>query len=59
MNVSVKMKRNGSYDLILPNCKISETFARISGSANLTRPVVDAMKSLGIVFEVVQEARTV
>lgn len=56
---SVRLKRQGSYDILMPACNISKLFAKLSGAENLTKPVQAAMIELGYSFEVVQEARTV
>lgn len=53
--VTLRTKRNGAYDLLMPACPTSEIFARLSGSSNITKPCVAAMKALGYAVEVVQQ----
>lgn len=57
--VTVKTKRQGSYDILMPACNISKIFARLSGSENITKPVQAAMRELGYSINVVQELRTI
>jgi hypothetical protein len=55
----VAYKDQFGISTIIPLCETAHIYARISGHKTLTRPTIDAMKELGIVFEVVQEQRSV
>ena len=61
MNTTVQIRFKDQFGVptVIPDCEVSRTFAEISGCKTLTRPVIDAMKKLGIVFNVVQEQRTI
>lgn len=59
MNVQLKAKRNGAYDLLMPACEISRVFARLSGSENINKPTRAAMEQLGYKITVVQEQRSI
>lgn len=52
-SVSVRLKRQGSYDILMPMCSVSKIFARLSGQDNLTKPVQQAMQELGYVINIV------
>lgn len=62
MNVQtckVAYKDQFGISTIVPLCEVGRTYAEISGHKTLTRPTIDAMKRLGVVFEVIQEQRTI
>lgn len=57
--ITVEFKNNFGVESVYPVCDDAKIFARMSGFKTLTKPTIDAIKSLGYSIEVKQVTRTV
>lgn len=52
MEITVRIKSNFGRSDIYPVCERAQAFARIAGTATLTQPVIECIKSLGYTVKV-------
>ena len=55
MNITVKVRNNYGKKVIYPVCQSAKSFARIAGTASLTRDAIDRIRELGYDVQVEQE----
>jgi len=55
MNITVKVRNNYGKKIVYPVCQHAIAFARIAGTASLTRDAIDRIKELGYEVQVEQE----
>ena len=55
MNITVKVRNNYGKRVIYPVCQSAKSFARIAGTASLTRDAIDRIRELGYDVQVEQE----
>ena len=58
-SVQVQYKNHHGLSVAFPLCEVGKIYASIAGTAHFTKPTIDAMKRLGVSFDVVQEQRSV
>ena len=59
LRCSVQYRNQYGTEVVYPVCDTAKRFAAIANTKVLTKPTIEHMKALGVVFDVVQEQRSV